>query len=128
MKKKKILVGIGIYLLICGIIYSIVFTSRMNYIIESYLKEFRKSPVLKEKFGEIIKIKSGVLVDEYDEEKYVVDIKIYTKASGRIFVHNRINNQPNTRRQDIKAGNKCITFSTAFRDAHKLDNHCSERR
>lgn len=83
MKKKKILVGIGIYLLICGIIYSFVFTSRMNYINESYLKEFRKSPVLKEKFGEIIKIKSGVLVDEYDEEKYVVDIKIYTKDNKK---------------------------------------------
>jgi len=82
-KKKKILIGIGIYLLICGIIYSIVFTSRMNYINESYLKEFRKSPVLKEKFGEIIKTKSGVLVDEYDDEKYVVDIKIYTKDNKK---------------------------------------------
>ena len=59
----------------------VVTSSRLHAV--RYLKEFRKSPVLKEKFGEIIKTKSGVLVDEYDDEKYVVHIKIYTKDNKK---------------------------------------------
>lgn len=86
-KKKKLLIGIGIYLLVCGIIFGVICISRMNRINESYLKEFQESAVLKERFGEIIKVKSSITVKSYDEDKFVVKCKIYTKDNKRYKIY-----------------------------------------
>ena len=87
MKKKKILVGIGIYWLICGVLWIALNEYRLNLLSQSYLKEFKKSSVLVEKYGEITKV--GLKFTDffkttyYDEDKYVVDIKIYTKDNKK---------------------------------------------
>lgn len=85
--KKKILIGIGIYLVMCGIIYCFIYTSRMNSINNYYLKEFQKSEVLKQRFGEIIKVETSFIdsfkLVRYDEDKYIEKYYIYTSDSKK---------------------------------------------
>ena len=70
-KKKKIFIGIGIYLLICGVAFCFIYFSWVNTADKFYLIEFQKSVVLKEKFGEIVKAKRGIFEREkvYDENR-----------------------------------------------------------
>ena len=85
--KKKILIGIGIYLLICGLGCSIIYTIRMKPINEYYLEKFCDSEVLKEKYGEINKVKMNFIKSfiptTYDEDKYIEDYIIYTSDGGK---------------------------------------------
>ena len=84
-KKEKILVGIGIYLLICGIIFTMNYVSWLKNVDELYLIEFQKSVVLKEKFGEIVKVERGIFEREkvYDENRLTIKYSIYNKNNEK---------------------------------------------
>lgn len=84
-KKKKILVGIGIYLLICGIIFTMNYVSWLKNVDELYLIEFQKSVVLKEKFGEIVKVERGIFEREkvYDENRLTIKYSVYNKDNEK---------------------------------------------
>lgn len=84
-KKKKIFIGIGIYLLICGIIFTMNYVSWLKNVDELYLIEFQKSVVLKEKFGEIVKVERGIFEREkvYDENRLTIKYSIYNKNNEK---------------------------------------------
>ena len=81
--KKKIIIGLCIFWLVCGTFYAIIYSYRMPLVNKAYLKGFQKSSVLKEKIGEIVDVKIGFLnnyfIEMYDENKYITDFTFYTK-------------------------------------------------
>lgn len=84
-KKKKIFIGIGIYWLICGIIFTMNYVSWLKNVDELYLIEFQKSVVLKEKFGEIVKVERGIFEREkvYDENRFTIKYSVYNKDNEK---------------------------------------------
>lgn len=88
MKKwKKILIGIVIFEIVCSVGYYAMFITRSNHINEYFLEKFRDSKILKEKYGEIIKVETSFIdsfkLVRYDEDKYIEKYYIYTSDSKK---------------------------------------------
>lgn len=88
MKKwKKILIGIVIFEIVCSVGYYCMYTTRSNPINEYFLEKFRNSEILKEKYGEITKVKIDFIKSfktiSYDEDKYIEEYTIYTSDGSK---------------------------------------------
>lgn len=88
MKKwKKVIICIGIYWIICGVLWGIINVYRLNRISQYYLEEFKKSSVLIEKYGEITKVRLSFKyffkTISYAEDKYIKECTIYTSNGSK---------------------------------------------
>lgn len=85
--KKKILIGIGIFEIVCSVGYYAMFITRSNHINEYFLEKFRDSKILKEKYGEITKVRSEFIKSfktiSYDEDKFIEEYTIYTSDGSK---------------------------------------------
>lgn len=86
--KKKILIGFAVYLLLCVVVFCFIYLSWMRNVDKLYLTEFQKSIVLKERYGEIVKIKRSLTERErkYKQDMYTIKYTIYDKNNNKYVI------------------------------------------